>query len=132
MIALVFALAAMQPTVGSNMRGGSVSFPDGVAPYMMPYINCIVAGMNADRRLPSGDPAVLRAIQSDALVHCKSVRQAVFDDTDRALKNVAAYRDDNRRRAMIENVLNQIDHMDDALVVPPAVPNVATPSNPHN
>jgi len=132
MIALLMAFSAMQPTIGANVRGGSVSFPDAAAPHMMPYMNCIVSGMNADPRLPTSDPALLRAIHAFAMARCRNMRQSVFLDTDRALRRDPNYRDPGRRRTAVAAWLDQIDQSADALSDTLGNLNASNPAGSHN
>jgi hypothetical protein len=115
MISALVAALLVQPTISSNMPGASIDLPPAIAPHVLPYMNCTMRRSNADPRMPTGEVAVLRAINADARAACADVRRRGTEAASRVLRRDRAHCNPALRLAFIGRVFDQVDRAQEAL-----------------
>jgi hypothetical protein len=102
-MSLLLAALMLQPTVETRLPADTVSIPDGVAPSVTPYLECLRAKNGERLSGPVGDPDLLDAARDAAIADCRDVRIAVAKQADDVLRT-QGHKADSRRQT-IESVL---------------------------
>jgi hypothetical protein len=108
MIAELLALL-VQPTITNAVPGLSIDIPPVIAGQVIPYMNCTIKRSNADPRMPTSDPVIVRAIGADARAACADLRRRGEEQADRILRRDRAHRDPASRAAFIAAAFDQVD-----------------------
>jgi len=107
------------PTVSSDVPLGSITFPDEIAPAIMPYLDCLYDSHGV-RRGPPGDsqtipsPDLLGADCGEARRHAASRAESILRTQNRGSTS--------QRRAYVERVLGRVDRFAATLETPPQGP----------
>lgn len=108
------ALQAVPPGQAVTIhQGNSIDVPNEIAPAVLPYLMCVMEGVNASSPLSSSDE--VRTAQLRAMEDCSPVRQEAKADAMKMLSGSKIPA--GKRDAFVEEALTRLAHIHDGLAV---------------